>query len=482
MWLNSTLSRSTQFLVAIVTLSLLLIGCPQQPEPEEVQVPLLVNQDRASAENAIENAGLVVGTVEEWPSGKVAAGDILEQDPSFGTMVERGTAVDIVVAIEPDARIASIDRLQQIGTEDYPLDGFYVLADDIDATATANWDNGLGFDPIRMFEGVLDGQGYVITGLTIERTAGNEVGLFSVLGEDGVIKNVGLEDCAVTGQRSVGGLAGLNLGSIEGSFANGAVAGVQFIGGLVGSNDGLIEESSARAVVEGGSGAGGLVGDQVEGTISESYALGAVTGELQVGGLVGWNTQGSISNTYATGAVTGESQVGGLLGRNEGGAVSKSYATGAVEGESQIGGLVGTDVGGEVEVSFWNTRTTDQNYSAGGQERTTGEMVRRATYTEAEPAWDFTNVWDIEQGESYPYLRNAEGGGVLVPDVIGLAQDEAEEAIEAAGLRVGEITQEFDEDIAEGEVIEQDPDPDDEVMLPADVDIVVSLGPDPDAE
>ena len=478
MWLDK-LSRHPQYLVAIIALSLLLIGCPERPDPTEVRVPLLVNQDRASAENAIERAGLVVGTVTEWPSGKVTAGDILEQDPPFGAMVERGSAVDLVVATEPDARITTIERLQQIGTEDYPLDGFYVLEDDIDASGTADWNEDRGFRPIREFEGVLDGQGHVITGLTIERTSANGVGLFRAIGKDGVVRGLGLEDYAVTGQGSVGGLAGSNYGVIEESYANGAVAGAQFVGGLAGSNEGLITRSSARAVVEGGSWAGGLVGDQVEGVISESYALGPVSGELQIGGLVGWNYMGEISNAYATGAVSGESQIGGLVGRNEGGSVSKTYATGAVSGESQIGGLIGRDEGGSVEASFWNTRTTDQNTSAGGEGRTTGQMMRRSTYTEADPAWDFTDIWRIDQGETYPYLRNAEGGGVIVPNVIGMALGEAEDAIEAAGLRVGEVTQEYDEDVPEDEVIAQDPAPEDEVMLPADIDIVVSLGPEP---
>src|SRR5690606_9123300 len=64
------------------------------------------------------------------------------------------------------------------------LDEHFLLANDIDASGTANWHAGMGFDrigkslsPLAVFSGSLDGQGKVITDLTINRFA-SIVGLF----------------------------------------------------------------------------------------------------------------------------------------------------------------------------------------------------------------------------------------------------------------------------------------------------------------
>jgi len=68
--------------------------------------------------------------------------------------------------------IATIEDLQKIGNDSaYPMTGSYVLTQDIDASATATWNSGAGFDPIgdddNPFTGILDGQGHVIFGLVI---------------------------------------------------------------------------------------------------------------------------------------------------------------------------------------------------------------------------------------------------------------------------------------------------------------------------
>ncbi len=45
--------------------------------------------------------------------------------------------------------INDIDELQLIGNDPgYPLNGDYVLGNDIDASATASWNSGAGFKPI----------------------------------------------------------------------------------------------------------------------------------------------------------------------------------------------------------------------------------------------------------------------------------------------------------------------------------------------
>jgi len=65
---------------------------------------------------------------------------------------------------------------------------------------------------------------------------------------------------------------------------------------------------------------------------------------------------------------------------------------------------------------------------------------------------------------------------VQVPSVINTDQDAARLAIASAGLTVGSIENRTDDEVPEGNVIEQNPAPDDFVDLDTVVDLVVSLG------
>jgi hypothetical protein len=52
--------------------------------------------------------------------------------------------------------------------------------------------------------------------------------------------------------------------------------------------------------------------------------------------------------------------------------------------------------------SYWNTETSGRPTSSGGTGLTTTEMKQQASYNN----WDFTNTWEIIEGQSYPYLRD----------------------------------------------------------------------------
>ena len=154
----------------------------------------------------------------------------------------------------------------------------------------------------------------------------------------------------VSGGNATGGLAGINDtgGVISSSYATGDVTATSRVGGLVGTSSGTIQTSNATGAVTGAFRTGGLVGYNWLGTIVGSYANGAVTGSNQyTGGLVGFNDiGGAISNSYATSNVIGAiNYTGGLVGGNSG-AVQTSNASGSVSGSGDnIGGLVGTNTG-----------------------------------------------------------------------------------------------------------------------------------------
>jgi len=259
------------------------------------------------------------------------------------------------------------------------LAGHHTLMNDLDSTtlgyeelASPRANQGRGWEPIgtiliqhhglTTFVGTFDGQGYEIRDLFINRPDEDAVGLFGPVGQGGVIKDIGVVNAAVTGERYVG------------------------IFGIVGSG-GRIEDI-------------GVVN-------------ATVTGDYHVGGLAGWNLHGTVSNSYSSGSVTGNYSVGGLVGANERGTVSDSYSRGNVTGHEDVGGLVGVDYDGTVSDSFWDTETSGRATSVGGMGKTTAEMMDIATFSGA--GWniiavtdpDMRNtayVWNIVGGETYPFL------------------------------------------------------------------------------
>ena len=204
------------------------------------------------------------------------------------------------------------------GDSAHPRDGHYVVTSNIDASASGGWNGGLGFEPIGTgysdyFRGVFDGQGYTISGLEIDRPDEEYVGLFRVLMDNAVVRDVTLNGVEIEAQGyapgvpgAVGALAGENAGTIINCHAGIEwVEGTQggYVGGLVGLNtySGRIRNSSISLgadgeIVAAGDSLGGLAGENM-GTIEWCSALGpgdyigpTSGAEIQyVGGIAGEN-------------------------------------------------------------------------------------------------------------------------------------------------------------------------------------------------
>ncbi|GEM_PF-2469250 len=367
---------------------------------------------------------------------------------------------------------------------------------DVDLEEYDNW-QPIGHTQFNRFQGSYDGDGYVISNLTIDRPGEDYVGLFGHVSAGVWIKDVKLEDVDVTGNAKVGGLVGQKRGSystdcfFRGISVCGQVRGDTEVGGIAGNLDTNIEDSFSEADVTGtGRMVGGLVGtaksvSNVDGDIINSYATGTVTGEDDVGGLVGI-TGGYILDSYATGDVIGSSRVGGLAGSIISGPkikkcyargnvsgdsfvgglvgaansdVLQSFATGTVQGDERVGGLAGSGrrvensfavgeviggirtgglVGGAIaglikhsyaagpvsgegdhvggllgypssgtpENSYYDKDTTGQIDEGKGEPRSTMDMKQPGTFED----WDFDAIWDIEVGETYPFLQWYPGG------------------------------------------------------------------------
>ncbi len=300
------------------------------------------------------------------------------------------------------------------------LGGNYTLMNDLDSTtagytelASPTANGGKGWQPIgtqnNTFTGTFDGQEYEIRDLFSNRPDENYVGLFGIVNTGGGIEDIGVVNVTVTGNSSVGGLVGVNVGTVSNSYSSSNVnGGSAEVGGLVGLNGGTVSNSHSSGSVTGQGHVGGLVGGNGA-TVSNSYSTGNVTGYYGVGGLVGASS-GTVNNSYSTGNVTGYQWVGGLVGGNAG-TVSNSYSTGSATGNSSVGGLVG-DNSGTVSTSFWDIQTSGQATSSGGTGKTTTEMKNITTFSGA--SWNITAValnqtnpayiWNIVNGVTYPFL------------------------------------------------------------------------------
>ena len=160
--------------------------------------------------------------------------------------------------------ICTYEQLALMGTA-AGLGAHYQLGNNFNAAGKGNW-TPIGESLASAFTGSLDGDGYLISHLTvnISRTSTIAyVGLFGYI-NGAVISNIALRDVSINVSRGgidVGGLVGRSHGTIRNSYATGAVT-VSSVAGTPGRGD---------------SNVGGLVGWSAHsagnnGTISNSYA------------------------------------------------------------------------------------------------------------------------------------------------------------------------------------------------------------------
>jgi hypothetical protein len=307
--------------------------------------------------------------------------------------------------------VSSIKQLQYdiVAHPDLP----YALAN----TYYAQSDGAYGISPINVpFGGTFTGLGNTVIGLEIDDFVDQYSGLFANVKASGTISAIRLSHLVVRGQTYVGGLVGINYGTVFNSSTSGVVQGGE-AGGLVAENYGTIFRSSSSAVLTGDGGLGGLAADNY-GSIDQSFATGRIIGLLppqdaRAGGLVG-NDIGLIQDSYATGDVREQGVfTGGLsafINEEYGGKIATSYATGALLAHRRPtgGGFLGevyeyTDT---IADCYWDTTTsgTTTGIASGSSTGITGltsAQLQSALPTGFDPA-----IWTESPGvnNGFPYL------------------------------------------------------------------------------
>ncbi len=316
----------------------------------------------------------------DWTSPDVDGNGIVDsphlitggaQDPFPHTMADAWTLPRGVGTVEDPFMVYDVWQLQAMKNN---LTAHYALANDIGAGITSGWNSGAGFEPVGFtgptyFTGSLDGRGHVITGLKISRSSTNyAVGLFGAMDVGSAVFNLGMVSADIRGGTyGTAALAGYCVGTVSRCYSTGAIVGTSFAysGGLIGS------------LASGGS-------------VTDSYSTASVTGGTDLGGFVG-RAWGYVARCYSTGNVG--------TGTNRGGFAGYNYDT--------------------IANCFWDTQTSGMMVGIGGGTnvgatgKTTAEMKAQATFV----GWDFSNVWSIQEGVTYPQLRAPQFmGGIGTPD------------------------------------------------------------------
>ena len=333
--------------------------------------------------------------------------------------------------------IYTAEQMNAIRAEPNDWDKHFELMADIDLTGYIGTDSDVIGNHANPFSGVFDGNGHAISNFT------GTLGLFGyVNGTEAEVKDFGLIDPNIVGGPQAGSLVSqLNYGTISNCYVEDCNTGngVFYTGGLIGTNNGgtidnchttgyvfssrhtlgglvgrngdhgTITNCSSSANVSslatGGEVAvGGLVGEN-RGGIGRCYSTGTVSGRYSVGGLVGFNGWGVVSDCYSHSTVkANQLGIGGLVGYN-GAIVNNCYAAGGVTGSSDVGGLVGRN-SGAVTGCFWDIEASGQKTSAGGTGEMTAGMKQKTTFAD----WDFIEVWDIAENQTYPFLKHRPPG------------------------------------------------------------------------
>ena len=190
--------------------------------------------------------------------------------------------------------------------------GNYVLGADIDLKGRDVTPIGNSATP---FTGKFSGSGYSIKNAKIEMPNDGCVGLFG--GNSGIITDLYVENAQIVGQSIVGGICGRNEtnGIINNcAFLGTAQATWSCVGGVCGLNYGTLENcysigAGSEAVFISQNGWAGGVCGQNDGTIKTCYSAGTVSGKNYVGSVVG-NNSGTVTNCYYDNSVSSVKAIG----------------------------------------------------------------------------------------------------------------------------------------------------------------------------
>lgn len=325
--------------------------------------------------------------------------------------------------------IRTVDDLKNISTE---LNKNYILKNDI--ILNEPWD-AIGSKD-RPYQGTFDGNGFKIKNLHFNNSY-EPIGLFSST-KNATIKNLVLESVKSPSQdyselgSVVGNASDSNFENI--SVLNSIIEnGWSIYGGIVGiaTNSKFYRCSIDDTSYVAGKVSGAIVG-LIKGTsVIDQCVSNAKLSGLYVGGIVAFaENEWSIVDTYSTSEIvkknfTNSVEAAGLILSNKNGLIKNSYYAGKVENNIIMHPL--SENGVEIINSYFDSDLLGIRIPV-EQARITNQMKQKSNFI----GWDF-DIWDIEEGNTYPYLKNLNDESEITEEV-----DEAEIKISANNMSLTE--------------------------------------------
>lgn len=267
----------------------------------------------------------------------------------------------------------------------------------------------------------------------------------------------------IKGTDDVGGLAGSfeqnenRRHIINNCLVEAIITGNNRVGGLIGHCvTAEISKSIAIVTIHAQNYCGGIVGQlplssYTYANVSTCYVYGNIYAQKCVGGIIGvWTGTNGISNSflqncYFSGSLNAQENVGGICGQSSSGGLLNNYANAYISGVSNVGGIVGlgkstfvrqnvainsivsgiNNVGriyGSATGSIGGVGTSNANkslnttiVSVNGVEQVCeddeqhgqgiGKSLVKYKATYQGIGWDFADIWDMQEAESYPYFK-----------------------------------------------------------------------------
>ncbi len=322
-------------------------------------------------------------------------------------------------------QIENLDNLYWLSQNSSEWEKHYIQTADIDASASAGWDNDSGFTPIgnneARFKGCYNGKNHSINNLFISRPERSAVGFFGYIDSVAArVDSLNIIDADITGLNSTGTISGkLTGGVIFACNSSGNVKSEDIAaGGIVGHMlESTVENCSSSADVQTTNYyAGGLVGHIEDGTIKLCYSTGTITANIQVGGLIGKMNDGTVQNCFARGDLEADSYMGGLIATAIAGTIDNCYSANNISNntDTYVNGFVGfLTASVNVNHCFYDADISGYSETNGAVAMSTQDMTTKDIYYMSE--WDFmdetlngsNDYWGINDtdNDKYPFLK-----------------------------------------------------------------------------